>query len=433
MPSQNVAPEGYLPRVIDAQIERYLRLFGAVEITGTRWCGKTWSALAHGSSVTYVDRGANLQIVTADPTFALQGTHPHVIDEWQRVPAVWDYVRHAVDDAGGKRGMWILTGSSTPAKDQVSHSGAGRIGTLSMRPMTLQESGDSTASVSLSGLFEGRFVPCVAPQGIVPLVNMACRGGGPANLKMSADDSLEIVRGYLSTTYSQSIQRLGGTPEIARRLVTSLARNAAQSVKLATLARDVYATPEDSAPTDQEQRTISAHLQLLKDIYLVCEVPGWVPASRSPARMRTSPKYYFADQSVVPATLGMGPQALLQDWQTFGLVFESMCMRDLDVYARAVPGAADTPLHYYHDDSGLEVDAVIELADGRWGAFEVKTGEDKVAEASENLIRMRNKLLRDPRRRVREPSFLGVLLANGESARRNPDGIYVVPIRTLGA
>lgn len=436
MATEDVRPAPYRPRVVDAQIDRYLRLFGAVEVTGARWSGKTWSARAHGRSITYVDRGSNLQIVRADPQFALQGENPHVIDEWQRVPELWDVVRHAVDDADGKRGMWILTGSSTPTKNQTEHSGVGRIGSVHMRPMSLLESGESTGKVSLASLFEGKFQPCEAPTGIAQIAESCCRGGWPASLDFPAEDSLEVTREYLQATYEQSIPRMGGEPRTAEQLVQSISRNLGQSAKLRTIAADIYAglQAEDGAyiPSEQELRAISRHLDMLTSLYLVDEVPGWVPATRSPKRMRTTPKRYFADPSIPVAALGLSPASLMQDWQTFGLAFENLCMRDLDVYARALPLAGRHPLWYYRDDSDLEVDAVIELTDGRWGAFEIKMGEDEVADGTRNLLRMRNKLLKNPKARMREPSFLAVILANAESARRNPDGVYVIPIRTLG-
>ena len=430
---EGIAPDAYRPRIADAQIERYLRLFGAVEITGTKWCGKTCSALRHARSVTYVDHGANLQLCSADPTYALAGEAPHVIDEWQRVPAIWDTVRHAVDDAAGKKGLWLLTGSSTPHKDETAHSGAGRIGTIRMHPMTLQESGDSTGTASLAGLFDGHFAPAPCGLGVTRLASLICRGGWPDSIEHSPTDAQAIIRAYLDALHDQSVPQLGGSPLISRRLCTSLARNLGQAPTHATLARDVYALEDDAVPKDGELREVSKHLDLLSRLYTIDDVPGWVPASRSPARMRQKPKRYFADPSLPVALLGLSADALLQDWQTFGLAFENLCMRDLDVYARALPDATAQPLRYYHDDSNLEVDAIIERADGRWGAFEIKLSSEKVEQAAGTLLRLRDKLLGDTRGRVREPSFLAVLVGVGEMAYRRPDGVYVIPIATLGA
>ncbi len=452
-----VKPEGYRERIVDRQIERYLRLFGAVEVAGTKWCGKTWASLAHAESVTYVDRGANLDIVTADPSFALLGERPHVIDEWQRVPAVWDVVRHAVDDLGGERGAWLLTGSSTPCLDETSHSGAGRIGRIRMWPMSLQESGESTGKVSLKGLFEGEFEPaqcapiqCTSGQcdsaggGVAELAEICCRGGWPGTLGFTADDSLVVVTEYLGALYRQTVPRMGGNPEIAERLIRALARNLCQAARLTTLAQDVFsrdggagdsggAGSATSAPTDWEERQVSEHLGILKRAYVIDEVPGWAPAARSPQRVRTKPKRYFADPSIPVAALGMSPRSLLADWQTFGLVFESLCMRDLAVYAHALPRPGIEPLRYYRDDSDLEVDAIVEQMDGSWGAFEIKVGMDKVDVAASNLLRLRDKLAKDRLGRTPAPAFLAVLVGVGEAAYRRLDGVYVIPVRMLGA
>ncbi|WP_165056292.1 MULTISPECIES: ATP-binding protein [unclassified Adlercreutzia] len=433
MKASGIVPGPYRPRIVDAQVDRYLRLFGAVEVSGTKWCGKTWTSLAHASSVTYVDRGANLQITQADPSYALAGEQPHVIDEWQRVPAIWDTVRHAVDELGGSKGAWILTGSSTPERSKTSHSGAGRIGRVRMHPMTLQESGDSTGAISLSKLFDGEFTPCQCPNGIENLAQLICRGGWPEELSADPDDAQIVIREYLEAIHEQSIPHLGGSSALSRRVSLSLARNLCQSATQATLARDVYNLETDAVPSDVQKRALAEHIGLLIRLFLVDEVPGWVPATRSPKRMRVKPKRYFADPSLAVALLGLSVQSLLQDWQTLGLAFENLCMRDLDVYARALPDTPSQPLRYYHDDSGLEVDAIIERADGRWGAFEIKLSEDKIDQASCTLTRMRNKVLKDPRERVREPSFLAVLTGMGEVAYRRADGIYVIPIRALGA
>ena len=431
---QLLASGTYRPRIADAQIERYLRLFGAVEISGTKWCGKTWAAMAHGESITYVDRGANLQIVQADPAYALAGEHPHVIDEWQRVPQVWDTVRHAVDDAAGTKGLWILTGSSTPLNPgERSHSGAGRIGRIRMSPMTLSETGESGASVSLAALFEGEFAASQCSDGLVGLSELACRGGWPEATFLSADDAQTIVREYLGLVFEESVPRFGGDGLTARRLAASLARNLGQSPTAKTLAADVFALPQDAKATETQLKDMYRHLEILKNIYLVDEIPGWVPAARSPLRMRTKPKLYFADPSLAVGLLGGNSSSLLQDWQTFGLVFENLVMRDLGVYARALPNVSDQPLKYYRDDAGLEVDAIIERADGSWAAIEVKLSQEKVEAGAKSLLRLRSKLLKDELSRTPAPVFMAVITGMGEAPYRRPDGIYVIPIRSLAA
>lgn len=426
-------PEGYMPRVADAQIERYLKAFGAVEIAGTKWCGKTWSALMQGASVSYVDE--NLDLARADPSMMLIGDRPHVIDEWQRVPAIWDCVRHEVDRARGTRGAFILTGSSTPATRQgeqgPAHSGAGRIGRVRMSPMSLFESGESTGQVSLEGLFAGEFTPCVAERDTVGLVEAACRGGWPEAVDMEVDAAQLIAREYVTAALGVSIPALGLDPDIARRLASSLARNLGQAATYKTIINDMFGAEENPLSVIDEGR-VRAYLDALKGMYIVEEVPGWAPPARDRKRFATKPKRYLADPSLACALLGMSPAALLADWQTFGLVFENMAVRDLSVYARALDLLDDVPVRYYRDDSGVEADAIVQLADGRWAAFEFKVSEDKVEKGVASLERMRRKVCENPRSQTRPPEFMAVITGVGEYAREVADGIVVVPLRLLG-
>lgn len=426
-------PEGYMPRVADAQIERYLKAFGAVEIAGTKWCGKTWSALMQGASVSYVDE--NLDLARADPSMMLIGDRPHVIDEWQRVPAIWDCVRHEVDRARGTRGAFILTGSSTPATRQgeqgPEHSGAGRIGRVRMSPMSLFESGESTGQVSLEGLFAGEFTPCVAERDTVGLVEAACRGGWPEAVDMEVDAAQLIAREYVTAALGVSIPALGLDPDIARRLASSLARNLGQAATYKTIINDMFGAEANPLSVIDEGR-VRAYLDALKGMYIVEEVPGWAPPARDRKRFATKPKRYLADPSLACALLGMSPAALLADWQTFGLVFENMAVRDLSVYARALDLLDDVPVRYYRDDSGVEADAIVQLADGRWAAFEFKVSEDKVEKGVASLQRMRRKVCENPRSQTRPPEFMAVITGVGEYAREVAEGIVVVPLRLLG-
>ena len=414
-------PKGYMPRVADAQIERYLKAFGAVEIAGTKWCGKTWSALMQGASVSYVDE--NLDLARADPSMMLIGDRPHVIDEWQRVPAIWDCVRHEVDRARGTRGAFILTGSSTPATRQgeqgPAHSGAGRIGRVRMSPMSLFESGESTGQVSLEGLFAGEFTPCVAERDTVGLVEAACRGGWPEAVDMEVDAAQLIAREYVTAALGVSIPALGLDPDIARRLASSLARNLGQAATYKTIINDMFGAEENPLSVIDEGR-VRAYLDALKGMYIVEEVPGWAPPARDRKRFATKPKRYLADPSLACALLGMSPAALLADWQTFGLVFENMAVRDLSVYARALDLLDDVPVRYYRDDSGVEADAIVQLADGRWAAFEFKVSEDKVEKGVASLERMRRKVCENPRSQTRPPEFMAVITGVGEYAREIP-------------
>ena len=426
-------PEGYMPRVADAQIERYLKAFGAVEIAGTKWCGKTWSALMQGASVSYVDE--SLDLARADPSMMLIGDRPHVIDEWQRVPAIWDCVRHEVDRARGTRGAFILTGSSTPATRQgeqgPAHSGAGRIGRVRMSPMSLFESGESTGQVSLEGLFAGEFTPCVAERDTLGLVEAACRGGWPEAVDMEVDAAQLIAREYVTAALGVSIPALGLDPDIARRLASSLARNLGQAATYKTIINDMFGAEENPLSVIDEGR-VRAYLDALKGMYIVEEVPGWAPPARDRKRFATKPKRYLADPSLACALLGMSPAALLADWQTFGLVFENMAVRDLSVYARALDLLDDVPVRYYRDDSGVEADAIVQLADGRWAAFEFKVSEDKVEKGVASLERMRRKVCENPRSQTRPPEFMAVITGVGEYAREVAEGIVAVPIRLLG-
>lgn len=426
-------PEGYMPRIADAQIERYLKAFGAVEIAGTKWCGKTWSALMQGASVSYVDE--NLDLARADPSMMLIGDRPHVIDEWQRVPAIWDCVRHEVDRTRGTRGAFILTGSSTPATRQgeqgPAHSGAGRIGRVRMSPMSLFESGESTGQVSLEGLFAGEFTPCVAERDTVGLVEAACRGGWPEAVDMEVDAAQLIAREYVTAALGVSIPALGLDPDIARRLASSLARNLGQAATYKMIINDMFGAEENPLSVIDEGR-VRAYLDALKGMYIVEEVPGWAPPARDRKRFATKPKRYLADPSLACALLGMSPAALLADWQTFGLVFENMAVRDLSVYARALDLLDDVPVRYYRDDSGVEADAIVQLADGRWAAFEFKVSEDKVEKGVASLERMRRKVCENPRSQTRPPEFMAVITGVGEYAREVAEGIVAVPIRLLG-
>ena len=426
-------PAGYMPRVVDEQVERYLKVFGAVEIAGTKWCGKTWTALEHGASVSYVDE--SLGLARADPSMMLLGARPHVVDEWQRVPQIWDAARHEVDRARGVRGAFILTGSSTPAmrkgEEGPAHSGAGRIGRIRMHPMSLSESGESTGAVSLAGLFEGRFTPAVCTKDTMGLVEAACRGGWPEALDLDVASAQLIARDYLTTTFGVSAPALGLEPDLARRLASSLARNLGQSTTYKTIVSDMFGAEEDPTAVIDEEK-VRAYIAALRGLYIVEEVPGWAPPARDKKRFTVKPKRYLADPSLACALLGMSPAALLDDWQTFGLVFENLVIRDLSVYARALDLLDDVPVRYYRDDAGLEADAVVQLADGRWAAFEFKVSEDKVPDGVASLRRMRDKLCSNPRSRTRAPEFMAVITGNGEYARMVEDGIYAIPIRLLG-
>lgn len=422
-------PKTYHSRLVDERLHRLLQTFGAVEIRGTKWCGKSWTALAFGESVVHLDDPNVKALAEADPTLALHGAYPHVVDEWQEVPSTWDAARRAVDAAGGEHGLFILTGSSTPAKDAVTHSGAGRIARVDMSTMTLWERGLSTGAVSLSGLFEASFEPSACDASLAPLADAICCGGWPALLGANAQTAAEVVDQYLDAMFEVSVPRKGGTSDMARRIVSSLARNVATAATLQTIAQDAALGDEVGAPATS---TVTSYLDMLESMYVIESLHGWDAPVRAKSRLRTKPKRYFADPSIPAAALGMGPERLLSDGQTFGLLFESLCIHDLRAYAACMPGAHPGSLRYYGDSDGLEVDAIIELRDGRWAALEVKLGETKVPDGIRNIERLRQKVAANPAARNPKPAFSAVLTATSPFCRYDAEhDIYVFPITAL--
>ena len=422
-------PQAYRPRLVDERLQRLLSTFGAVEIRGTKWCGKSWAALAFGESVVHLDDPNVKALAEADPALALQGARPHVVDEWQEVPSTWDATRRAVDAAGGERGLFILTGSSTPAKDAVTHSGAGRIARVDMSTMTLWERGLSTGSVSLSGLFEGAFDPSACETSLAPLADAICCGGWPALVGADAQTAAEVIDQYLDAMFEVSVPKKGGTPDMARRIVSSLARNVATAATLQTIAQDASLGDEAGAPAAS---TITSYLNMLEDMYVIEGLHGWDAPVRAKSRLRTKPKRYFADPSIPAAALGMGPERLLSDGQTFGLLFESLCVHDLRAYTACLSGAHPGSLRYYGDSDGLEVDVVIELRDGRWAALEIKLGEAKVPDGIRNIERLREKVASNPAARNPKPEFCAVVTATSPFCRYDAaHDVFVFPITAL--
>lgn len=282
----------------------------------------------------------------------------------------------------------------------------------------------------MAGLFRGEFEPSQVRTSAEDLVRLACRGGWPDAIDLEPEDAQLVAREYLRLLRRESIPRQGKDGDIAARLLFSLARNLGQAATYRTLIDDMEDASGEGGTSDV---TLVSYLDLLRRMYILEDIPGWLPPARSPKRVASKPKRYLADPSLAVAVLGMSPGALMADWQTFGLVFENLCMRDLAVYAGALDPAADVPVRYYRDGAGLEVDAIVELADGRWAAFEIKTSEAKAPEAVENLRRLRRKLCENPSSRTRPPEFMAVLTGVSSCARRVDEGIYVVPIGSLTA
>lgn len=435
-PEKTLIPEGYLPRLIDKRLEFLLDAFGAIEITGSKWCGKTWTALAHARSAAHLDDGVVLARAEEAPKTALVGKEPHLIDEWQEMPAVWDEVRRAVDENANIPGQFILTGSTrlkiendrkNPRKE-VHHSGAGRIKRVSMWPMTLVEEGLSNGAVSLSALFDGNFAEAECDTKMNDIAHWCCRGGWPANVGKPYELAVETAVSHLESLYDVSIPRMGLNPNTASEMVTALALNLAQAVTTSTLIKDMSRGDEEKPVA---RSTIERYLDALRRLFIIYDVSGWSAPLRSKARARIKPKRYFVDSSLAAVALHATPSRLMEDMQTLGTLFETLIMRDLNSFVSTYSGIGNE-VRYYRDQFGLEVDAIIEKA-GRWAGIEIKLSETKVDRAADSLLRLKNKAMENPMARIGEPAFLAVIVGIGSVAYRRKDGVYVIPAATLTA
>jgi predicted AAA+ superfamily ATPase len=416
----------YKKRVIDEQLRFLLTTSGAVLIEGPKWCGKTTSAKQIAKSMIEMDEPKNrlshLNFAKIAPEILLDGEVPRLIDEWQVAPVLWDAVRHEVDRRS-TMGQFILTGSSTPInRDEIIHSGAGRITTLKMRPMSLFESGDSDGSISLKTIFEGKpIVPQKNSMTIQRLSFLLCRGGWPLSLNLEERASLQQAKNYYKAVTESDISRVDGVARDSNKvkaLMKSIARNIASQASIPTLLDDLK--HGDSRMSDV---TVASYLSALKTIHVIDDLEAWNPNLRSKSAIRTSPTRHFVDPSIATAALGISPSDLLFDFHTMGLVFESMCIRDLRVYADALEGHV---LHY-RDSSNLECDAIIHLDNGDWGAVEIKLAEHLVETGVKTLHEIANKIDKDT---MKKPSFLMVLTGDGYSYQRE-DGIYVISVASL--
>ena len=424
-----LVPSGYIPRIVDAYVEDALSTFGGIELCGPRWCGKSWTSLAHGRSITRVDE--NVTIYEDEPGLALLGEPPHVVDEWQDAPGIWNAARHVIDDNANAPGQLILTGSSAPLKQEKEssrHSGAGRIAHVTMDTMTLYELGFSRGGVSLSALFRGEFSPSKSEMSLSNLARHICRGGWPALALRPDAPSLRVVEQYLDALFERSMARAGKSPVLSRRIAASLARNIGTSATLSTIATDA-ASGEGRAVTSD---TVSSYLAEFARNYFLYALPGWDAPVRSKSRLRTKPKRYLADTSLVTGLLGVDESRLIGDAQLFGLLFESLAIHDIRVFAQGIPGYTQESLRYYSDADGLEVDLIIELAGGQWAGIEIKLGESKVEQGVANLRRLRSKVAANPAARNPEPSFMAVVVGKGSYARYMPnEQVFVLPLDTL--
>ena len=418
---------GYLPRLVDNEIREHLSAMGAVCIEGPKWCGKTWTALNHANSTFDLsDPTRNFQNKTLAETeveSALRGDSPHHIDEWQEVPRIWDAVRTEVDK-GHQKGRFILTGSSTPERKGVMHSGTGRIGTIRMHTMSLLESSDSSGVASISSLFrQDMKTVTVKDVDLRQLIDLTVRGGWPEALTMSVDGAMLLSRSYLNSIRDEDFTKIDGVSrdgDKIRRCINSLSRNESTVVSNKTIIKDIKEYDDDVIDDD----TLSDYLKILKRMFITEDQFAFNPGLRSSYRVGKSPKRHLADPSLSIAAIEATPESLFDDLETYGFMFESMCERDLRIYAQCLRGRVG----HYRDGRGNEIDAIIELANGHWGAFEIKLGMNQVDEAAEKLLKM-NEKFQDSRR---PPDFLCVLVGLSSYAYRREDGVYVVPITALG-
>lgn len=420
----------YIPRIVDSEVLECLQSFGAIEVRGPKWCGKSWTSVAFGEKVVRIDDDANRQVAETDSKAVLSSeVYPVVLDEWQDVPKLWDAVRRDVDENASEVGRFILTGSSTPAKDAVSHSGAGRIARVDMSTMTMFEKGEVPGGVSLEALFDGAFnAKTVEFEGLEAFVGNILRGGWPALLGRSERVCAKAISDYLDTTFEVSVPKKGGKPHLARKVATSLARNVGTSAKLDTIAQDASSGEASTASRYQVMECID----LLNSLYLLQELPGWDAPVKSKSRVRTKPKRYFADPSIAPVLLGLNANRLMRESQLLGNIFEAQCVHDLRVFVQHLPFSSRNSLAYYSDADGLEVDVVIELADGRWAGIEVKMNDVKVPEGIKNLQRLRAKVAGNPLAKNPKPAFMAVVTCNGEFAYHNSEeDVYVLPFACL--
>jgi len=421
-------PDKYVKRIVDPYIKEYLELMGALLIEGPKWCGKTRTAEEFAKSILYIRTKNQIEslklAISNGVNNSLEGDTPRLIDEWQSVPEIWDAIKFEVDHRRGKRGQFILTGSSTPPKDSVVHSGAGRIARVTMRPMSLFESGESNGQVALSSLFElddkisiGGYSELTVDKLAFALV----RGGWPESLRDISSKASRTASEYVKAIINSDFfcdDDSKKDPDSIRRIIESISRNISTPASKETIRKGVNGA--DGKMTDV---TLTNYLKAMERIFFVENLPAWNPHIRSKTRLMKSMKWHFADPSVATASLRASSDALLMDYNAFGLLFESLCVRDLRIYSQPLDGMVS----YFCNKNGHEVDIIVELPGGKWGAVEVKLGDDHINEGAANLLKLRDDIDLEY---MKQPSFLMVLTA-GQSGYRRPDGVLVVPIGCL--
>lgn len=419
----------YRKRIADDILKRKLEGKGAVLIEGPKWCGKTTTAEQFAASVLYMDnpekKEQNIAISELSPKRLLKGAAPRLIDEWQLAPKLWDVIRFEVDHRS-ELGQFILTGSAVPANTtEITHSGTGHFTWLTMRPMSLHESGDSTGEVSLENLFAGtKSIEGDSNLSIDRLAFLVCRGGWPQAVDMRDEIALDQAFDYYDAVVHSDINRADGVQKNAekvKRLMRSYARNQGAQVPNTVLSRDISANED----TRISEETVASYVDALRKIFVVEDMPAWNPNLRSKTAIRSSDTRYYIDPSIAAAALGIGPNDLINDLNTFGFLFETLCIRDLRIFADSLGGE----VYHYRDKDGQECDAVIHLRNGKYGLIEIKLGGEKlIEEGAKSLKAMKEKI---DTSKMNEPSFLMVLTGTGDFAYCRKDGVYVVPIGCL--
>ncbi len=420
--------EKYIHRIIDNKISEYLQTFGAICIEGPKWCGKTWTSSYHSSSSIFLgDPAGNFQnrkLAEMSPDLILDGDFPRLIDEWQEVPPVWDAVRYKVDQIPQK-GQYILTGSATPNHKGIMHSGAGRIAKLRMRPMSLYESGDSSGRVSLEEICHGKITPVMSGEvDLRELIRLIVRGGWPGSLELPVNQAALLPMEYLNAVIDDDVYRMDGIKRNTikmKLLLRSLARNESTTVTNKTLKNDIKEVDDE----DIDVETVKEYLDIFARLFITDDQPPFATKVRSSVRVKQAVKRHFADPSLACALLKVTPESLINDLETLGFLFEALCERDLKIYAESF-GAK---LYHYQDYNGREIDAVVELPDSSWCAFEIKLGANQIDTAAASLLEIKRDI--ENEEKGRPPAVLGVVCGLANAAYQRPDGVYVIPITAL--
>lgn len=414
----------YIPRLIDQRLKNELEAFGAVWMMGPKWCGKTTTCLQQAKSALFMqdpdEKEQNLRMADIKPSLLLQGEKPRLIDEWQDAPILWDAVRFSVDQLG-ETGLYILTGSTTVDESKLSHSGIGRISRLRMRTMSLFESGDSTGEVSLRALLSGNEISARSPHTIENIAELIVGGGWPGALGKDLTVKRRQVAGYCRAIINTEVQTANGIEYNSGKLeqvLRSYARHVSGSATIKTITDDVSQKFDGI-----DRKTVTEYLEALTRIFVIEELQAWSPALRSKTAIAKGVTRHFVDPAIAAYFLDAGPKDLLQDLETMGLLFESLVIRDLRVYAEAHEGR----VFHYRDHGGMEADAILHFHDGHWAAIEVKLGNKAIEFGAQNLLRLQDRI---DTSHMGRPAFLAVITAGGYAYRRE-DGVYVIPLGCL--